>query len=712
MKRILYLTLLLLCLSIAAGAQRSGVREEVLSDWTLASGLDCVLPWTYNAGTPAPKGYEAVYISHYGRHGSRYAYTEKAYTDILNILAEGQHQGNLTRKGEALLADLLPFWEKVRYRVGELVPLGWEQQGRIAANMVKAFPTVFGKGSEVDACSSAAVRSILSMSSCCATLSREAPKASVYEHQGIMDIQATRPNRSNPFAYFGPKDRFPYKEDPEAFFYRRFPGYKDVLARLFKDTDKCLGDRNPFDVFFNLYMFVGGMNSLPADVRLNVDGIFTREEFATMWEVDNYERYREYRPYRTSCCSIIDDMVAKADERLASGKRGADLRFGHDHVVMPLLMIMDIDGIGTEASVPDSVAFFFQTFRSPMAANIQLVFFAPKKGKGDVLVKVLLNQEEVSLGKLAKDQGPYYKWADLKDYLAERTAIFVTRPAEGKWTEAEVGEGLMYRNFSGLDPVTGSAQQVFVIDWDTTRPGYSLKFFHTYDAMVTSDVFAKTGAVVAMNACYEPPSIVLKVDGELVSCLPNNAVMKSGVPNWKSSAAITTDGGRDIHISYDGKGLTLGELREHFRSSEAANIFTSAPMLIEDFVPVGETFAGFYSGKALEEFNYEDARRHQGVRHPRTAAALTEDGHFLMVVVDGRRPGISEGMSAAELTRFLAKNFNPRWAINMDGGGSSTLCVEGQGDPQTNVVNYPTGNKRYDHAGERLLFSHFYLVKD
>ena len=99
------------------------------------------------------------------------------------------------------------------------------------------------------------------------------------------------------------------------------------------------------------------------------------------------------------------------------------------------------------------------------------------------------------------------------------------------------------------------------------------------------------------------------------------------------------------------------------------------------------------------------------MRHPRTAVAITTDNHFLMIVVDGRRAGIGEGMSARELTRFIKANFNPRWALNMDGGGSSTLCVEGQGDPKTNVVNYPTDNKRYDHAGERRLNTHFCLVR-
>ena len=82
-----------------------------------------------------------------------------------------------------------------------------------------------------------------------------------------------------------------------------------------------------------------------------------------------------------------------------------------------------------------------------------------------------------------------------------------------------------------------------------------------------------------------------------------------------------------------------------------------------------------------------------------------------MVVVDGRRPGLSEGMSARELTEFLQENFHPKDALNMDGGGSSTLCIQGQGDPDTHVVNYPTDNKVYDHSGERFLTSFFYLVK-
>jgi hypothetical protein len=388
MKKV-FLTGLSLLFCVGLLAQRTGVREEVLASWNKRSGLDCIIDLSPKELTPAPKGYEAVYVSHYGRHGSRYAYTEKAYTVLLNMLAEGQKAGNLTPYGEDLLNRCQPFWDQVRYRVGDLTPLGWEQHQEIARTMVKNYPSAFGKGSEVDACSSPSVRSIISMNSFCSSVSREAPLVHVYAHQGLTDVQATRPNSgSNPFRYKGPEVKLPYKEGSDAFFFRHFPEYTKVLARLFKNPDSALGIRNPYDAFFNIYMFVGGMNSLPEDVRIDVSGLLTKEEYAKLWEIDNYERFREYYPYQQPNASIVDDMVEKADAMLSEGKRGAHLRFGHDHVMMSLLMLMDVDGFGTVPKSNDDLVYWFQTFRSPMAANMQLVFFTPKKGrKGDVLVK-------------------------------------------------------------------------------------------------------------------------------------------------------------------------------------------------------------------------------------------------------------------------------------------------------------------------------------
>ena len=232
----------------------------------------------------------------------------------------------------------------------------------------------------------------------------------------------------NPFRYTGPELPFPYKESSSEFFLRRFPEYNTVLGRFFKDPEKALGKREPWKVFFNLYMFVAGMNSLNPEDRIPVDGVFTKEEYATLWETDSYERYREYLPYRTSCSSIVEDIIAKASDRLAGGSAGADLRFGHDHVVMGLLTLMDIEGFGQIPSNPDDIVKHFQTFRSPMAANLQFVFYTPKSGKNDkpVLVKLLLNGEEARIGTLNTPQWPYYEWDALKSYLKDRVEMFVT----------------------------------------------------------------------------------------------------------------------------------------------------------------------------------------------------------------------------------------------------------------------------------------------
>ena len=411
-------------------ASADEIRAQVTADWNKSSGLDAVMDWGPKPATPAPKGYEATYISHYGRHGSRFAYTEKAYTIPLEMLREGAAADNLTPCGASVLAQLEDFWAKAEHQVGDLTTLGWDQHAQIAKTMVQSFPKAFGKGSRVDAASSASTRAIVSMASSVASFSREAPQASVYAHQSKLDIQATRPNeRHNPFVYKGPRAIFPYSESSEAFFLRRFPQYRDVLARLFKDPDKGLGERNAHDVFFNLYMFVAGMQSLPEDIRMDLSGFFTPEEYATLWETDNYERFREYLPYRLPCSSIVDDIREKADERLSSGERGADLRFGHDHIVMALLMILDIDDFNKYPSNADDLIQVFQSYRSPMATNMQFVFYTPKKcnKNGEPLVKVLFNGDEVRLGSLAPYSGPYYRWADVRAYMVERVATLVNK---------------------------------------------------------------------------------------------------------------------------------------------------------------------------------------------------------------------------------------------------------------------------------------------
>ena len=74
-------------------------------------------------------------------------------------------------------------------------------------------------------------------------------------------------------------------------------------------------------------------------------------------------------------------------------------------------------------------------------------------------------------------------------------------------------------------------------------------------------------------------------------------------------------------------------------------------------------------------------------RHPRTALGITEDGRLLMVVVDGRRPGHSDGVTLEELAQWMIR-LGAVHALNVDGGGSSTMVRMGADGPE--VMNKPS----------------------
>lgn len=86
------------------------------------------------------------------------------------------------------------------------------------------------------------------------------------------------------------------------------------------------------------------------------------------------------------------------------------------------------------------------------------------------------------------------------------------------------------------------------------------------------------------------------------------------------------------------------------------------------------------------------ARSHAGQPQPRTAVALDEAGETLiLVVVDGRRPGISEGVNFVELAAII-QQYGGWDAINLDGGGSSTLAVQGP-DGAPRLLNTPIDSR-------------------
>jgi hypothetical protein len=76
--------------------------------------------------------------------------------------------------------------------------------------------------------------------------------------------------------------------------------------------------------------------------------------------------------------------------------------------------------------------------------------------------------------------------------------------------------------------------------------------------------------------------------------------------------------------------------------------------------------------------------------HPRSAAGISRNGRYLILMtIDGRQPGYSEGTSTAETAEWMRKlgGYN---ALNLDGGGSTALVIEGE-DGSPVVLSRPCG---------------------
>lgn len=271
-------------------------------------------------------------------------------------------------------------------------------------------------------------------------------------------------------------------------------------------------------------------------------------------------------------------------------------------------------------------------------------------------------------------------------------------PENGKqgWSVKKLdGDKLVWYSFRGEK--FGAQQFVNVLSLDLSCKDYELDFVVLDRGDSLSSVAIKQDAVVAINGTYEWDASFVKADGKVFSeiTLPSDHLRY-----WKHEGAVAYDGKR-VEIGYGDKSSYL--------KNKMPDIFSSSPMLIDNYKPVGATFIGDISNIDIRKLPSEDYRRHQGVRHPRTVVALTRSNRVLLITIDGRSKN-SAGMSAKEVTEFLCEYFNPRYALNMDGGGSTTMYIKGSGESLTDVINYPTDNKRYDHYGQRRVSTHI-LVK-
>jgi exopolysaccharide biosynthesis protein len=213
---------------------------------------------------------------------------------------------------------------------------------------------------------------------------------------------------------------------------------------------------------------------------------------------------------------------------------------------------------------------------------------------------------------------------------------------------------------SGDDTVTYYVADVTLTDATVLRSAFAQNAFGTNITETTSDIAEDNDAVFAIN-------------GDYYGFRDTGIVIRNGVvyrdEGAREGLAFYRDGTVEV---YDETTTTADELV----ADGVWNTLSFGPALL----------AGGQVVDGIEDVEVDTNLGNHSIQgeQPRTAVGVIDDNHLVFVVVDGRSPGYSAGVTMTDLAEIM-QSLGATTAYNIDGGGSSTMYFDGE------LVNDPLG---------------------
>ena len=375
--------------------------------------------------TPVPKGYKPFYISHYGRHGSRWMPKDSRYEWIA---AQFEDESNLTDFGLEVKRRLQPALENARGNGGKLTPLGAEQHRQIAHRMYRRFKEIFRqKDIHISARSSTSPRCAASMRAFCEQLRKLNPALDI--------VEETDQKYMYYIAYTSPEEE---ELERDTVVMCKVTGER-LAGTLYKDPSK---QKEPDKLLSELHTLASSMQDIP--LKDSFWDLFTEEEIQAVYDMNNtrmrlvngIDPFNHNIPARCAA-SLWQNIVETADSVIATGTSAATLRFGHDTCLYHLLSLLGFfDGV---PNLMDEIL--------PMGANLQIIFY--RNAQGHVIVKFLHNEKELRYNEIdcyenkPAFEPPYYDWEDIKQRCAH-------------WLEKEQLNAML----QGINTFTGTSPSI------------------------------------------------------------------------------------------------------------------------------------------------------------------------------------------------------------------------------------------------------------
>ena len=381
-----------------------------------------------------PEGYTPFYISHYGRHGSRWLPADSRYVWVNRHFED---ESNLTPLGKKVKKMLAKVWDNARGNGGKLSKLGAMQHQGLAKRMYERFPQLFAQGCRVTARSSVVDR-------CAKSMAAFAEELRLLQPSLKLDVKTDSADMAW-IAYTSP--------DVKALENRTKITAKVSIDRfmrqLFKDVSKV---DEPLKLMSEIHAIASsiqdvGLNfkSYPVKIDDGLNALFTDDEFRAFYDANNLRMticngdlsVSERIPAR-SAISLWQNIEIEGDKKISAlDSPSVTLRFGHDTSLYRLLSLLHpVCVVGKTLSDVDVESPWVMAGGAdlmdrivPMAANLQIVFYKSLKSDGNtadnVLVKLILNENDEAMPLEIQpwregENGNVYRWTDVKNYMKQR----------------------------------------------------------------------------------------------------------------------------------------------------------------------------------------------------------------------------------------------------------------------------------------------------
>jgi exopolysaccharide biosynthesis protein len=244
------------------------------------------------------------------------------------------------------------------------------------------------------------------------------------------------------------------------------------------------------------------------------------------------------------------------------------------------------------------------------------------------------------------------------------------------WKTQVITKGVTLKQFWFHNTLFHSNQNITLLE---INPNGQVKLGVEGDRKIlrkTNEICKAANAIAAINGAFfdikNGGSVAFfRKNGEIIN---ENKLYKNGQRKFFQKVALVFKKGK-VHIArWNGKENWEKQL-------DGDDILLSGPLLVDH-------------GKiqSLDSLTWNS----NGQRAPRSAIAITRN-RVLLITVDGRNENAA-GMTLPELGKLLFW-LKSKYAVNLDGGGSTSLWVYNQ--PGNGIVNFPTDNKAWDQEGVR-----------